>query len=288
MPTTTPSATTPRLQAPAGATDCHMHILYPVVRHPVAEGETPFPEYSVDEYVAEIGRLGIERAVFAQTPRYKHDHTCVLAGVAELNKKLPGGARGTVCLPGSVSQDEIEQLHQQGIRGAAAHMLPGGCTTWDEIPEITAKISDFGWLFQVQLDGTTLPERRQALAELPVPVVIDHCGKFLQPGGLAHEGATVLLDLATVGNTYVKLSAPYESTWDDPPYLKDSGAIARALIEAAPDRCLWASNWPHLGTSGRAAWPDDAMLLDTLLAWTDSETARQKILVDNPARLYCF
>ncbi len=279
---------TPRLAAPAGATDCHMHIIYPVSDYPVAEGETPFPTYSVDEYVAEIAALGIERAVFAQTPRYRHDHRCIIAGVAELNAKLPGAARGTVCLPGTVTQDEIRALHDQGIRGAAVHMLPGGCSTWEEVPEIAAKISDFGWLMQVQLDGTTLPERQSVLADLAAPLVIDHCGKFLQPGGLAHAGATVLLDLVAAGNTYVKLSAPYESTWDDPPYLKDSGAIARALIEAAPDRCLWASNWPHLGSASRADWPDDAMLLDTLLEWTDDDTARRKILVDNPARLFRF
>ena len=280
--------TAPRLTPPAGAADCHMHIIYPAERYPVAAGEAPFPTYSVDEYVADIGAFGIERAVFAQTPPYHHDHRCVVAAVAELDRRLPGGARGTVCLPATVSAAEIQTLHGQGIRAAAFHMLPGGVMTWDDLPVVAAKIADVGWHIDLQLDGTTLPDHAATLAALPVPLVIDHCGKFLQPGGMAHAGAATLLDLVAAGNTYVKLSAPYESTWDDPPYLKDSGAIAAALIDAAPERCLWASNWPHLGCANRAEWPDNAMLLDTLLAWTGDAAARQAILVDNPARLYGF
>ncbi len=275
----------PTLTAPAGAVDTHMHIIYPASRYPVAPGNEVFPEYSVTEYLNEIGTgLGIDRCVVAQTPRYAHDHRCVIAAVAELGPR----ARGTVCLPGDVTAAQVEALHAQGMRGAAFHMLPGGASTWDEIPKVAAVVADFGWHVQVQLDGTTLPDHRDVLSGLPSTLVIDHCGKFLQPGGTSHAGFAVLQDLVAAGNTYVKLSAAYESTWDDPPFMADSGAIASALIAAAPDRCMWASNWPHLASKTRDTWPDDAVLLDTLLAWTDDEAARTKILVDNPARVYGF
>ena len=90
------------------------------------------------------------------------------------------------------------------------------------------------------------------------------------------------------GRTYVKLSAPYESSLDDPPYMKDAGKRAAALIKAAPERMLWASNWPHLGHPVLADKPDNAMTLDCLLAWCDDASVRQAILVDTPARLYGF
>ena len=86
----------------------------------------------------------------------------------------------------------------------------------------------------------------------------------------------------------MKLSAPYESTRCKYPYAGDVGALAKALIKAAPDRMLWASNWPHLGVQDPAEKPEDGMMLDTLLHWTDDSAIRDKILRDNPARLYGF
>ena len=79
----------------------------------------------------------------------------------------------------------------------------------------------------------------------------------------------------------VKLSAPYVSSREAPPF-DDLRATTQALVQASPQRVLWASNWPHPGHHGQF---DDAMLLDMLLDWTDDEAARDKILVDNPAEL---
>ena len=82
------------------------------------------------------------------------------------------------------------------------------------------------------------------------------------------------------------MSAPYETSKDGPPSYGDVGVLARALIEAAPERMLWASNWPHSGTGDDP--PDDAVLLDLLIDWADGAATRRKILVDSPARLYGF
>jgi D-galactarolactone isomerase len=94
-----------------------------------------------------------------------------------------------------------------------------------------------------------------------------------------------LLDLLDTGRVWVKLSAPYETSKTGAPAYEDVGAIAKALVKAAPERCLWASNWPH---PGQATLPDDAQLLDLLLDWAPNERTRRMILVDNPARLYNF
>ncbi|MGH6915275.1 MAG: amidohydrolase family protein, partial [Geminicoccales bacterium] len=59
------------------------------------------------------------------------------------------------------------------------------------------------------------------------------------------------------------------------------------LVRAAPERMLWASNWPHPGRTG-APRPNEALLLDLLLDWAPDEDTRRRILTLNPAVLYGF
>jgi D-galactarolactone isomerase len=111
-------------------------------------------------------------------------------------------------------------------------------------------------------------------------------GKFLEPVPLDHPGFRALQGLVDGGRTWVKLSAPYEVSKVGPPNYGDVGKLAKALAKAAPERMLWATNWPH-PTPGVQV-PDDALMLDMLLDWVPDENARKKVLVDNPARLYGF
>lgn len=274
----------PRLQAPTGACDCHMHIVYPVSRFPVAPDRQPFPEATVAAYRAVADRLGIERYIVTQTPRYGTDNRSVLAAIEALGPN----ARGTAAVDASVSQQDLDRLTTAGIRGAALHMLPGGWFDWDDVSTIAAKVMDVGWHLHVQLNGVEFADHIEQLQRLQNTLVIDHIGKFLEPVGTDHPGFRALLRLVDTGRCYVKLSAPYESAWGDPPYLEHSGALAMALIKAAPERMLWASNWPHLGVPDVAAKPDDGMLLDTLLRWADNAADRDAILSENPGRLYGF
>jgi D-galactarolactone isomerase len=116
-------------------------------------------------------------------------------------------------------------------------------------------------------------------------VVIDHVGKYLEPVAVDDPAFRCLLDLVETGRVYVKLSAPYETSKIGAPLYDDVGALAKALVRAAPERMVWATNWPHLALRDR---PDDAGLLDLLLDWAGNEATRRQILVDNPARLYGF
>ncbi len=81
------------------------------------------------------------------------------------------------------------------------------------------------------------------------------------------------------------MSAPYETSKVGPPRYEDVGALARSLAAAAPDRMLWATNWPHPGQTSR---PDEKALLDVLSDWAPDAATRRKILCDNPAALYGF
>src|SRR5439155_24428744 len=123
------------------------------------------------------------------------------------------------------------------------------------------------------------------LMRLPGILVVDHVGKFHAPVPTEHPGFRALLRLVEHGRTYVKLSAPYHSSKLGPPW-RDIGAHAKVLLSAAPDRMLWATNWPH--PSPGTVKPDDAAVLDMLLDWVPDEAVRRKVLVDNPAGLYGF
>jgi D-galactarolactone isomerase len=57
------------------------------------------------------------------------------------------------------------------------------------------------------------------------------------------------------------------------------------LAKLAPERMVWATNWPHPMLPADKK-PDDAVLLDMLLDWVPDEAERKKVLVDNPAKLY--
>ena len=272
----------PRLKAPPGTADTHMHIFDP--RFPLAPTAVMRPpEAPVSEYLKVCRRVGIERTFVVQPSGYGTDNSCMLAAIAALGP----AARGIAVVPESVSDAELERLAGAGIRGVRFHMFPGGVLPWESLEPLAARVRPFGWHVQVQLDGRRLPDHEAVLRRLPGTLVIDHVGKFLEPVPVDHPAFRVLVRLVEAGRTYVKLSAPYETSKAGPPNYDDVGALAKVLVSIAPERMLWASNWPHLGQP-RDRLPDEAVQLDMLLDWAPDESVRHRILVDNPAVLYGF
>ena len=137
------------------------------------------------------------------------------------------------------------------------------------------------------MDGRELHTREALLNDLPSDLVIEHIGKFLEPVGVDHPGFQTLLRLVDGGRCWVKLSGAYMTSRSGPPSYEDVGVLARALVKRAPERVVWASNWPHPLATGHAM-PDDAELLDLLLDWAPDEGMRNRILAANPAQLYGF
>jgi D-galactarolactone isomerase len=275
------SDSSPRLEAPPRSCDTHLHFYDP--RYPTAPtARNPPPVASVDDYRAVQRRLGLTRAVIVQPSAYGTDNRCTLAGMAALGKDI---ARGIAVVDTSVSDAGLERLRDAGIRGIRFLMLPGGALPWSMVDELASRVQHVGWHVQLQMDGRLLPEREQQILRWPGRIVIDHNGKFLEPVDTTHPGFRCLLRLLDTGRVWVKLSAPYETSKSGPPRYEDVGRIAKALVAAAPERMLWASNWPHPGFFGQ---PDDAALLDLLLDWAPDDATRRRILVDNPAEVYGF
>lgn len=270
----------PQLKAPPGTCDTHMHIYER--RFPAARGSlVPPPDAPVSEYLKVRARLGIARTVVVQPTTYGTDNRCTLEAIAAMGDS----ARGVATVDQSASDEDLARLTRAGIRGIRFHVEPSGALPWDILETMAARVHAFGWHVQMQLDGRTLPDRMAVLERLPGTLVIDHVGKFHEPVAADHPGLRALLRLVESGRTYVKLSAPYHSSREGAPW-RDIGAHGKLLAAAAPERMLWATNWPH-PTAG-AVKPDDAALLDMLLDWLPDEAMRHKALVENPARLYGF
>jgi D-galactarolactone isomerase len=275
-----PMAVAPRLKTPPNACDTHIHIYdrrYPTAKTALM---TP-PDASVADYKKVQALLGLTRTVIVQPTTYGTDNRCTVEAIAALGIET---TRGIAVVDTSVTDAELARLTKAGIRGLRCQMLPGGAFPWEMVEELAARIQPHGWHVQLQMDGRLFPERADLIKRLPGTIVIDHTGKFLEPVPVDHPGFKALLGFVESGRFYVKLSAPYETSKLGPPLFKDVGTLAKALAKAAPERVLWASNWPHPGQKS----PDDAMMLDLLLDWLDSDAARTKALVDNPARLYGF
>ena len=268
---------------PAGACDCHIHVYGPRDRYPLAP-TSPFdpPLATPDDYRQMMRELGIERAVFVQAAGYGADNRCMLDGL----RSLGSIARGVACVTAHTSDAEFERLTSAGVRGARVLLFRGGLVKLEEIPELAARIQHFGWHLQLQMDGRELPKHEAMLAALPVPLVIDHNGKFMEPVVPDHPAVRSLIRLLSSGRCWVKASAPYETSRSGPPDYADVGAIARALIAAAPERIVWASNWPHGAVRG--VKPDTHALFRLLEQWAPDPSTRTRILVDNPAELYGF
>jgi D-galactarolactone isomerase len=271
----------PRLQVPPGACDTHIHIYDK--RYPTAPTAafTP-PDAPVSEYVAVKRRLGLSRTVVVQPSAYGTDNRCTLDAIAALG---PDNARGIATVDDTVTEAQLEGLSEGGIRGARFFMLAGAAVPWERLDRIAARVHDVGWHVQLQLDGRDLPAREAQVRGWPGRIVIDHVGKFLEPVPPEHPAFRSLLGLVETGRVWIKLAAPYEVSKRGPPLYEDVGALAKALVKAAPERMLWASNWPHPSVQQK---PDDAALLDILLDWAPDEATRRRILVDNPAKLYGF
>jgi D-galactarolactone isomerase len=273
----------PRLSAPLGACDTHMHIYDH--RFPLAATATfDPPDALVPQYLAMRKRLGVERNVVVQPTAYGKDNRCTLEAIAAIGPS----ARGVAVVDDTVADAELERLTTAGIRGARFHMLAGAAVPWEILERVAARTREFGWHIQLQLDGRELPEHEPLIRKVTGTLVIDHVGKFLEPVPINHPGFHLLLKLVENGRTYVKLSAPYEVSKLGPPNYDDVGVLAKVLVHTAPERMLWATNWPHPTPVTASPKPDDAHLLDMLLDWVPDETTRRKVLTDNPATLYGF
>jgi len=270
--------------APPGACDCHMHF-FDARFALAANARRKEHDATVADYRRVQQRLGLSRVVVVQPTAYGRDNSCTLAAMAEL-----GGdkARGVAVIDPATPDAEIERLTLAGMRGVRFRMLEPPELPWDLLEPMAARLANFGWHVQFQMDGRDFEARETLLKRLPCTLVIEHVGKFLEPVPVSHPGFQSLLRLVDTGRVWVKLSGAYMMSKSGPPLYSDIGALAKELVKRAPERMVWASNWPHPLPAAGGEKPDEAVLLDLMLDWAPDTATRNRFLADNPAQLYGF
>ncbi|HEY2336603.1 MAG TPA: amidohydrolase family protein [Burkholderiales bacterium] len=269
------------MKAPKGTCDTHMHFYDEKL--PVAAGAFMPGHFDLPAYQALQKKLGLERVVIVQPNAYADDNSLTVASI----KKLGSAAKGVAVVKADVKDAELERLTEAGIVAVRIMTFPGGMLHFDVMDAVVARVHPFGWHANIQLDGRNLPKYEAQIKRLPGKFVIDHTGKYMEPVKPDHEAFKSLLRLVDTGRCWVKLSAPYETSKTGAPKYEDVSILARALVKHAPERMLWASNWPHPGNR-KPAPPDDQALLDLVADWAPNEKDRHRMLVDNAAELYGY
>jgi 2-pyrone-4,6-dicarboxylate lactonase len=271
----------PRMfKVPAGAVDTHAHVIGQPPDYPFVEARsyTP-PRAAPASYLAMLDATGMTYGVLIQVSVHGTDDRLLRETLRANRQRL----RGISVLPLGLPTLAYEQARADGIVGLRLNTLYGGGIGYEDLPEYDALAQDMGWHLQFLLDARELPALAPRLGKLKSPFIVDHMGHFPAALGTTLPGFQTLLALVRDGG-WVKLSGSYRLT-DAPPY-EETSALAQALADAAPERCVWGSDWPHVANWNTMMNVGD--LLDVLATWVPDEAARNRVLVDNPQRLYGF
>ena len=273
----------PARPLPPLACDSHMHIFDPRFAASPHWKRQP-PDAPVAAYRQLQQRLGTQRTVVVTPSTYGTDNACTLDALDQLGD----GARGVAVVAQDVGDAELDRLRARRVRGLRVNFVTP--QSWGETtPQMLATLARKAarlplWHIQVFMHPEQIVALESVLAALPVPLVIDHLGRIDPDGGPSADGYGALRRLLDGGNTWVKLSGAYMRS--TAPAYADTLVLAQALVRAAPERLVWGSDWPH--TTAAPGTVNDADLVDLLRAWAGSDAAMDRILVDNPARLYGF
>jgi len=282
-----PEPTTPQFEIPEGTIDTHAHIfgtpdVYP---HSSARGYTP-PEASLETYLNLHKTLGgIERAVLTQPSVYGTDNSCMLDAVDQMN----GRFLAVVAVDATVTDQELEQFHVRGARGARVNLVDKGGNPFNStraLQNFTDRLKDIGWHLEVLIKVHEFDNLHETMSNMAVDVSFGHLGYMKTDHPIDHPGFQELLNLLRDGKSWVKLSGSYRVTTSPTTPYDDVQPYAKALIAANEDRILWGTDWPHPVFKGNM--PNDGALFDQLKDWAPDEAIRKKILVDNPQALYGF
>lgn len=269
-------------QVPRGAVDTHAHVIGAAPDYPlVADRSYTAPPAPPEAYLHMLDATGMTYGVLVQVSAHGTDNRLMLQTL----KAHPERLRGIGVMPLGLPMRTYEDARDAGVVGLRLNVLYGGGIGFEALEDYNALAKDLGWHLQFILDARELPQMASRIGKLQVPFVIDHMGHFptaqVKPDDASFQ---TLVGLVRDGG-WVKLSGAYRLSDNSPSYA-DTVPFAQRLIEAAPDRCVWGSDWPNVANWG--VMPNVGELMDTLALWAPNEAQRHRILVTNPARLYGF
>jgi 2-pyrone-4,6-dicarboxylate lactonase len=275
---------TPEFHAPPGSADTHTHIFGPIATYPydAARSYTP-PEAPLAMFRELHRKIGIERAVVVNATVHGRDNRPVTDAIAQ-----SGGAyKGIGNIDDKFSDKELEDFAAAGLMGCRFTFISrlGGIPDMSVFERVVDRIKGLGWHVDLYLEAKALNVFAPMLAKLPLPYVLDHIGVVSVADGIEHPAFQALLDLARRDEKcWIKITGPERASAAGPPF-KDAVPFARKLIEAAPDRVIWGTDWPHPNVK---VMPNDGDLVDLIPLYAPDPAFQRKLLIENPERLFRF
>jgi 2-pyrone-4,6-dicarboxylate lactonase len=271
----------PRFKLPPGATDAHCHVFGPAAKFPYAPGRRYTPEDAPKEMLRALhDHLGVERSVIVQASCHGSDNAAMLDCIASDPKRY----RGVAIVDDTFTDKNYDALHAGGVRGVRFNFVKhlGGAPDMGVFDRVMDRIKGRGWHVVLHLDAPDIIPLSPMIKRLPLPFVVDHMGRVPAKDGVDQPPLRALLELSRLENCWIKVCGAERISM--PPY--DAAIpIAHALVQAAPERVLWGTDFPHPNATHEA---DEADLVDLVPQYAPDALAQQRLLVDNPAKLYGF
>jgi predicted TIM-barrel fold metal-dependent hydrolase len=284
IPGPDPNPRTPKFKLPPLACDAHTHIFGPGDKYPYAPDRpyTP-PDAPLEKFRALHEILGIGRAVIVNASAHGTDARVALDAIA-----VSGGRfRAVANVDATFTARDLRALDEGGVRGCRFNFVRhlGGVPDLRVFERVVAMIAELGWHVDLHFDAVDLPQYADMLGELPVPYTIDHMGRVKASDGLDQLPFRTLIELMRRDEKcWVKVCGCERVSSAGPPF-HDAVPFARKVCETAPDRVIWGTDWPHPNVR---VMPNDGDLVDLIPLFAPEPELQQKILVDNPARLFGF
>ncbi len=286
-----PNPSVPGFKVPAGSVDAHCHVFGPGAQFPYAPERKYTPcDASKDQLFALRDRLGFDRNVIVQATCHGSDNRALVDALTHSR----GKARGVATVKRSITDTELQVLHQAGVRGTRFNFVKRlvDFTPRDELMEIAQRIASLGWHVVIYFEAVDLPELWDFFTALPTTVVVDHMGRPDVGKPVAGPEFELFVRMMREHpNIWSKVSCPERLSVAGPAALhgeqhayKDVVPFARRLVETFPDRVLWGTDWPHPNLKDHM--PDDGLLVDWIPHIATTADLQYKLLVDNPMRLY--
>jgi len=271
----------PKFKLPKGACDAHCHVFGPGDTYPYAENRRYTPKDAPKEMLAALhAYLGIDRAVIVQASCHGADNAAMLDFIASDPKRY----RGVAIVDDSFADADYDKLDSGGVRGVRFNFVRhlGGAPNMAMFGRVIDRIKDRGWHVVLHVDAPGIIPLSDTMKRLPLPFVVDHMGRVPSADGVNQPPLRALIELSRLENCWVKVCGSERISM--PPYLA-AVPIAHALVVASPTRVLWGTDFPHPNATHEA---DEADLVDLVPQFARLAQAQQRLLVDNPAKLYGF
>jgi 2-pyrone-4,6-dicarboxylate lactonase len=271
----------PRFKLPPGTCDAHCHVFGPAAKFPYAPNRRYTPEDAPKEVLAALHtHLGIERAVIVQASCHGTDNAAMLDCIAS----DPNRYRGVAIVNDSFTDKDFDKLDAGGVRGVRFNFVKhlGGAPDMAVFNRVIDRIKGRGWHVVLHVDAPDIIPLSEMMRKLPLPFIVDHMGRVPSAAGVGQPPLRALVELSSLEKCWIKVCGAERISM--PPYAA-AVPIARALVEAAPDRVLWGTDFPHPNATHAA---DEADLVDLVPQFSSDTLAQKRLLVDNPARLYGF